>query len=210
MESGFAYEKIVWLLCCLLLSSCLSEQVAVTTPDLSFTQSGDLIYRFGDGFFSGFFRDFSTREKLYSHVGIILRPENSDSVFVMHAEASELTGIGNVRRDPASIFLKGVDEWAVYRVQATENQRREIASLAFLYHQKNVPFDSHFDTEDSTAIYCTELVARCVNKALGRFLIKPGVTRSGKQFIAIDDTYLIDEIKLIKKSNTPKNGIQSY
>lgn len=204
MESGFANEKIACWLFCTLLLSCAPKQVIEEPLDLGYTQNGDLIYRLGNGFFSSFFRDFSTREKLFSHVGIIYRPTNGDSIFVLHAEASELTGIGSVKKDPASSFLQEVDEWAIYRVKVPEAQRREIANLALTQHLKNVPFDAAFDVQDSSAVYCTELVARCVNRALNTELIKQNTRRSNRRFIAIDDTYLVDGIELIQQQINKK------
>lgn len=212
MEGGFANAQIICCLLCFCLVCCVSKPVKDKTPDLSFTQSGDLIYRFGNGFFSGLFRDFSTQEKRFSHVGIIYRPHHSDSIFVLHAEASELTGIGGVRKDRAGLFLHKVNEWAIYRVQASLDQRREIARQALNHHSRKVPFDRTFDVMDTSAVYCTELVARCVNKALHTELIQQRTTRAKRRFIAIDDTYLVDGVELVQKqiAKTQHNGRSSH
>lgn len=74
--------------------------------DLKKIRNGDIIYRHGNGFFSDYFRKSSNREQLYSHGGIITIDNNN--VYVIHSEASELTGIGGVRKESLNAFLKDI------------------------------------------------------------------------------------------------------
>lgn len=205
MESRSAYAKMTVLLLLTVLYRCNPDGLPLPgSPDLSSAENGDLIYRFGDGFFSGLFRDFSEKEKIYSHTGILIREGSSDSLFVIHAEGSELTGVGNVKKEPASVFLHKVDDWAVYRFKGTREQRDKIAGLALDFWRRRMPFDMHFDALDSSAVYCTELVADCINVAAGAPVIIPRTCRDGRYFIAIDDTYMNTSIQIIIK-NTKNN-----
>jgi len=159
-------------------------------------ENGDLIYRFGNGFFSSTFRDFSNKEKLYSHVGIIYKPSSIDTFFVIHSEASELTGIGGVRMETVKSFLCEANNWALYRIKADKEQKYNITKIANKFLQLKVPFDLDFNLEDTTAFYCTELVANCVNKSMHKVLIKAKTKKGNRDFIAIDDTYLGSAEKL--------------
>lgn len=126
-------------------------------------RSGDLICRLGDGFFSDIFRRYSGGEERFSHIGILHR--EGDSCFVIHAEASELTGIGWVKRDPLSLFVDESLDWQVFRVKA-DSLRLRVDSFALLYYQRPTPFDLDFDLSNDSALYCTELVAVCIERSL--------------------------------------------
>jgi hypothetical protein len=175
-----------------------------TTPDDSLLLTGDLVYRFGNGVYSAYFRDVSQHEKRYSHVGIVIMPDNGSPAQVVHAEANDYTGQGHVRTEPLAGFLKEAHDWAVYRVQAREQTGQDIAAKALGYSERRVPFDLEFDAADTTAFYCTELVMHCVNDALGETRIRPNSRLSGRQVVAIDDTYLHDWVKMVTRKTGSK------
>lgn len=160
-------------------------------------ENGDLIYRHGNGFFSEYFKNTSEREQIYSHGGIILR--NNDSIYVIHSEASEFTGIGGVKKEPINTFLEYVSTWGVYRLDTSETVRNEIVSVAKEYLDKNTPFDLEFNSEDDSKIYCTQLIAISVNRALDSTVIIPRNVFARNRYYAIDDTYLMPKTHPIVK-----------
>ena len=199
MEDRSWHAQVIFL--ALILSSCssTSQPAVLQSPDLSLLQSGDLIYRLGDGFYAAYFKDFSETDKQYSHVGVVAKTILGDSIQVVHAEANELTGQGKVQTESVSEFLKGANAYGVYRLKKEQNIRQAIADQALIYCHRGVPFDLKFDASDSTAFYCTELVMHCVNMATSENLIQPGTLVEGKKFVAIDDTYLHDWIQPVLK-----------
>lgn len=203
MESRSHHAQVILMALAFVLSSCspTAEPPALQTPDPSLLQAGDLIYRLGDGVYSAYFKDFSGKEKRYSHVGVLAKTGAGDALCVVHAEANELTGQGNVRTESLPAFLKGANVYAVYRLKKEEKIRLAIADQALIYCHRSVPFDLEFDVSDSTAFYCTELIMHCVNIAAGENLIQPATLVRGKKFVAIDDTYLHDWIQAILKNN---------
>jgi len=177
--------------------SSIEEPGHPSEPDDSLLQSGDLVYRFGNGVYSAYFRDVSQQDKRYSHVGIVVKPENGAPTQVVHAEANDYTGQGNVRTESLTGFLKDAHDWAVYRVIADEKISRNIAGNALWYSSRKPPFDLEFDAADSTAFYCTELIMHCVNDAFGETRIRPNTRLHGKHLVAIDDTYLHKWVKFV-------------
>ena len=189
--------KIFLLSLFLLLVSCHSNENSSSSEwDLKEFRNGDIIYRHGNGFFSDYFRKSSNREKLYSHGGIIAIDNNSE-VYVIHAEASELTGVGGVRKESLNIFLKDISTWAVYRLDTTQTVRDSIVYVATQYLNKETPFDLDFDNTSDDKVYCTELIALSINKSTHRNLIKATGSIRNKPYFAIDDTYLTKEMKPI-------------
>lgn len=160
-------------------------------------ENGDLIYRHGNGFFSEYFRNTSENEQIYSHGGIIFL--QNDSIYVIHSEASEFTGIGGVKKEPIQTFLKYVSTWGVYRLDTTEIVRNKIVSIAKEYLDKDTPFDLDFNSEDDNKIYCTQLIAISVNKAMDNTIITPRNTFRKNRYYAIDDTYLMPNTREVIK-----------
>ena len=201
MEGQFKNEKIrIGVFCLICVLACRGKYTTEKQQpiyNISDIQDGDIVYRLGNGFFSDFFRDMSHVEKKFSHVGIIHKTMKMDSVFVIHAEADDYSGIGFVKKEPIDIFLKNVRDWAVYRLTTKKEYQKKISDYAFQYHKMNIPFDTAFNETDSSSFYCSELVKHCVNNALSTELIKAKTVKNGKAFIAIDDTYLIDNVSFM-------------
>ncbi len=134
----------------------------------------------------------------YSHVGFV--HISGDSIHVIHSEASELTFIGFVRRDPLHDFVKNVRSWGIYRLDQPDSVKAKMMDIAYDYHVQKVPFDMDFSIEDDAKIYCTELIATCINKAVGAELVKPNTVIMGKKGYSVDDTFLVEGIFEVAKS----------
>ena len=152
---------------CLVASACSSPSGGSPSDGLpSFEadsmRSGDLVCRLGNGYFSGIFRRFSGDSERFSHIGVFHR--EGDSCFVIHADADELTGVGSVRRERLSEFLRGSHDHQFYRF-TIDSIRSGVDSLALAYFARGVPFDTDFDLSSDSSLYCTELVAVAINGA---------------------------------------------
>lgn len=158
-------------------------------------ENGDIIYRHGNGIFSGYFVSTSQKEQLYSHAGII--SIKGDSIYVIHSEASEFTGIGGIRKETLQTFLKDISTWGVYRLDTTIIVRDSVALVASNYLNKNISFDFDFNSLNDDKIYCTELIALSINKAASRQLIEAKGKLGSKTYFAVDDTYMIPQMKKI-------------
>lgn len=193
--------KLLWVskllvVCLIVVESCSKGTPTVETKkDLPVFENGDLIYRHGNGLFSDYFREMSLNEKLYSHTGII--SIRNDSTFVIHSVASEFTGIGCVQEEHISTFLYDINAWAVYRLDTTMTIRNRIAECAIEYLRLKTPFDLAIDNTSDAELYCSELVAVSVNKALkSDFIVASGNLR-GKPYYSVDDTYLLSQMRLV-------------
>ena len=146
-------------------------------------KAGDLVFRKGRGMWTKYFIRASTREKRFSHVGIVLR---TDPTLIIHAEGSDLTGIGNVRIEDWQGFLEIASECAVYRYAGAEGTGRAIASCGL--QRLGVPFDSSFDMSSSNELYCTEFIREAVNEAAGTNVVGFTIYK-GRGIITLDDIY---------------------
>ena len=126
-------------------------------PDVSriepLLKHGDIILRSGIGLWSDFFRSRNLRDKRFSHVGIVQRAADG-SWQVIHADGDDFTGHGTVFADTLANFVGQSTAVGIGRLRVADPE-------SFVRNARKClgrPFDWKFDTEESTAIYCTELV----------------------------------------------------
>jgi len=163
--------------------SCEQMELPVVLDDNAY-----LIVRLGDGYFSNIFRKVSSREKRYSHSGILHRVDESYKVY--HIEANELTGKGIVRDEPIESFIGHSREWALFAINTPDAMKAEIVKQACIFYESGIPFDLDFDLATDDKLYCTELVAKAINNAFGEELITPGMHIAGHPFYGLDDIYM--------------------
>ena len=143
---------------------------------------GDVVLRRGDGVWTEIFIRKASREKRFSHIGIVTAVSNG--VTIVHSEASDFTGIGSVHASTWEEFYDGALESAVFRFRRGETSARAIAAQAERY--RGVPFDLLFDTDSTNRLYCTEFVRQAVNVGLGTNLV--GTTMcDGRRIVTFDD-----------------------
>lgn len=167
----------------LLLPSVLwAAGVQRLSPDL---KVGDVVFRRGDGAWTQYFIDCSSREKRFSHVGIVLS-NNNEEVVIVHADADDWTGVGKVRTENWKGFFAGAAECAVFRYDGEAKIAEKIAANAA--RRIGTAFDFFFDLSETNRLYCTELVRLAINEAVGTNFV--GTTKvCGTDVVAIDDIY---------------------
>ncbi len=156
-------------------------------------QSGDLIFRKGNGIFSQYFANAGSKEKVYSHVGI-LRKEG-DSTFVYHIEADEFTGEGNILKEPLNSFLNKVKHYSIRNLNVTYAERDAIIHQADSLLKMKVPFDMDFDASTTDKFYCTELAAYILNSSVKNSNIQPTLVLNHKKYYSVDDLYYSKIVK---------------
>jgi len=123
-----------------------------TEPLYSVVKDGDIICRLGDRLWSDFFKDTSSTDKRFSHMGVV-RIVNG-KITVIHAEGTTEPGKDFVKEQSFSDFLKIARAAGIYRMKDIDGSQISDKALDYI----NVPFDWQFDNSDETKIYCTELL----------------------------------------------------
>jgi hypothetical protein len=163
-------------------------------------QDGDIVFRRGSGFVSEIARNFSEKDKRYSHVGILAKTDAG--VIVVHSLFDSDKRYNGVVKEELAEYLKGIDEWAVYRVNENRVIRDKIASLALAASDIGILFDDEYNLETESKLYCTEFVLKMVNIASKEQIILPKTNRLGKLFISISDVYVNPKLFLVMKSKS--------
>ena len=153
---------------------------------VSMIHTGDIICRKGNGIWSDLFRDLSSRDKRFSHVGMTIVNEDGH-ISVVHSEANDFTGAGSVYEQDLIDYMYEGDGIAIYRLKKEFNEHLpHAAELAAIMREFiGIPFDFKFDLATDNSLYCTEYVYSVYNR------LTPSVdlsitTRNTKRFIPVD------------------------
>ncbi len=192
MESGWFTWSLKSSIFLILISCTPTKKVEKQIHTKNITH-GTLVCRLGRGFFSDYFRQYASKEQKYSHIGIVSKEK--DSFFVYHAEASELTGVGFVKKESLITFLEGIKVYQFFHFDYNTRLIDSIVNKAKEYHHKKTPFDLDFNSFDDTELYCSELIATCINKTLKKPEIKPTIKYKNHKLYGLDDIYLNKHVK---------------
>lgn len=150
---------------------------------------GDLVFRRGNGPWSGYFAGASGGEGYFSHVGLLVPA--GEGWQVVHTEADDRTGIGGVRQDPLADFLATAHGVAVVRPRLVPEQVQAALALADDPGWRAIPFDARFRLDDAgAAMYCTEWIQALVLEATGEDIARPRTRVGPFEIISIDDLRL--------------------
>ena len=188
-------NNVLILLIFTIIFSCDQPEQKIDDTYDKYLVSGNIICRLGNGYFSGYFKEYASSEKKFSHI-VIISKEN-DSVFVYHSEASEFTGVGFVKREPLGSFLNGINTFEFYKMKFSDSLNTKIIEQVKYYYDLKTPFDLEFNSTDNSKLYCYELIAISINKALVDSIIKPTLILNNKPIYGLDDIYLNKNVEKI-------------
>ena len=122
-------------------------------------QEGDLVFRMGGGLVSHVV-NAADRDGHYSHLGIVV--DSANTLMIVHA----VPGEPDYKGDPDRVKLSAIDDFyssqkatrgEVRRLDDTATARRA-ARHALAVYRRGTLFDHDYDDNDSTRMYCCELV----------------------------------------------------
>lgn len=143
------------------MTQCVSAEQK-QAPQIPFDklEQGDIAFRRGEGFISDVII-YNDVNGMYSHIGIIVKL--NDSLKVVHAVPGEPDFKGDfdrVKLEPIESFfspsraLRG----EIMRTPLTDSMRNIINNIALEKAHKKIKFDHDYNINDTTKLYCTELI----------------------------------------------------
>lgn len=159
----YAISLVAFLL--LICSACKKSKEEVL-KDADNLHPGDIVFRLGDSSESNAIM-VADPEADYSHVGIVVCYHGK--MKIIHACPSDNfeIDINNfIKLDSPDVFFsnKCCLQGAVYRCPNSVAAVKA-ADIATKLYEKSIPFDFNFDINDTTAMYCTELIDYAYKKA---------------------------------------------
>ncbi|MDR2009827.1 MAG: hypothetical protein LBQ22_05030 [Bacteroidales bacterium] len=128
-------------------------------PEYIHLRNGDLAFRKGRSAESYAVTTMDS-EAIYSHVGIITK--SGEDWFVVHAVPGESAknAMDTIKMDSIHIFfrLDRAQAGGIYRLKCTDSIAEIASENSLKYFEKKPLFDDYFNLDDTTALYCTELI----------------------------------------------------
>lgn len=150
------------------LSACHQENPDPQKPliDTSQFQEGDFILRRGYGLVSTFIaKNYGGKHQL-SHVGIVVKRDAQ--LRVIHSISKQLSTKEGVIEESLATFISEARPGKLFiysPLPGNYHQRQLIATTAKRLAAANTAFDMDFNLNDTTKLFCTELVLYCLQKA---------------------------------------------
>lgn len=128
-------------------------------------REGDLLLRCGNDQTSATLRDFSHKDKTFSHSGIALRVDGE--IYVYHNMAGNLNPDEVVRKDKVDSFFNPANNVAIgiYRYDMKEDEVQRMRDTILKYYDQKLLFDMNFDLETDDRMYCAEMLAKAITRA---------------------------------------------
>ncbi len=166
---------------------------------IKIVKNGDLVLRSGSDGISALFKRVNTRNKTYSHAGIVYI-ENGYP-FVYHCTGSSGDPEALLKRDSLNTFIHPYDNtgYAVYRYRLKTVQVSRLHDIVIRYFKERRKFDPYFDLSTDTALYCTEFVYKALLEATGDKKYLTTTEAGNFSFVAVDDLFLRRDAKMICK-----------
>jgi len=162
-------------------------------------KNGDFVVVTGTDELNNSFRYFNTKDKSYSHGGLVFFENNTPMVYYVQLKKNQpdIT----IQRDSLSTFIAPAYNtgFSIYRFQITPKQTETLYTNVINCYKRNLAFDPAFDLSDDERMYNAEFVYKmmvAVSRDTNYF------TKSellGKEYIALDDLFLSPNAKMICK-----------
>lgn len=149
-------------------------------------QNGDIVVRTGNDMTSEMFREANSKDKTYSHCGIVLIEDGQP--YIYHSIGGEDNPDEILRRDNMRTWASPLHNsgFGILRYRFTPAQVDSLAAITRGYYNQHKKFDMQFDITNDDKLYCAELLYQAINKSLKKAVIKP-TQRLGYTYVAIDD-----------------------
>lgn len=154
-------------------------------------REGDLVFRRGQGLWSGLFVEASAHDRRFSHVGVLIRA--GDAWQVVHASADDRTGIGGTEAEPLAAFLHDATDFEIRRPRLSTAQLGGFVEALRRAARTHTPFDTGFSLATRERVYCTELVWLAWIQATGSDPLPRKTLWRGLAVVSIEDVLSLGE-----------------
>lgn len=157
-QSKIIYAGVIFLI---LLAGCKQsirtsdKPYILTDREKSLLQNGDIILRKGEGILSNFICDYLADTINISHCGILIK--NRQGLQVIHTLSADVSDTDGLQICSLDLFTSESVKSSIIVVRCKTDTTSLITSQALHYLKLRKPFDRHFNLQDSSSFFCSEL-----------------------------------------------------
>lgn len=175
--TNYLLHIVLMAVACAGLVQCnVPARTQVPTIPIELLQEGDIVFRRGYGFASEMVV-YNDADGKYSHVGVVVNSEKG--LMIAHSVPggdAEENDIMRLERIEQFYSAESSSCGEIVRMELDSLQRRRLSEMAVTKANEKIPFDHNYDLEDTTALYCTELV-QLLYRNIGIDLAEGRITR---------------------------------
>lgn len=182
-----------------------------------------LVMRSDNDYESLTLQNFSKRERVYSHAGLLFR--EGEDFMVYHSITGLENPSGTVRRDPFDSFVNPSQKtgFGLFQYRLNPGECRQLHALLKKGFEDKTPFDIFFNLKSDDSLYCSEMIYKNLLKATSGRVVLPfsyildfhpkimgykhnHVKFKRFEYIGLDDLYLnpfCTEVKRVAYITTP-------
>jgi hypothetical protein len=166
---------------------------------LKFVKNGDLVLRAGSDAVSALFKKANSKDKTYSHAGLVFIENGCAMVYNCIGSADNPNQV--LQRDSLFSYINPESNtgFAIYRFNLDKKQAEKLHDICIQYYKENRKFDPDFDLKTDSLLYCTEFVYKAVIQATGKKDYFPVSQVNDFSYVAVDNLYSRKDMKLICK-----------
>jgi len=169
---------------------------SISSKEYKLLKDGDIILRYGYGLVSDYIVKTLKEDYYISHCGIIVIKDGKYKV--IHSVSQSLSDYDGVQEQSLEKFINHsqVKSIIVTRFKTTDKKRKLISKKAIEYKDRQIPFDHSFNINDSSEIYCSELIWKII---LDQFKIDifPDKSEKTKNYLNFSNFYNPDYFEII-------------
>lgn len=176
MTNYLLHILLMAVACAGLVQCNVPARTQVPTIPIELLQEGDIVFRRGYGFASEMVV-YNDADGKYSHVGVVVNSEKG--LMIAHSVPggdAEENDIMRLERIEQFYSAESSSCGEIVRMELDSLQRRRLSEMAVAKANEKIPFDHNYDLEDTTALYCTELV-QLLYRNIGIDLAEGRITR---------------------------------
>lgn len=171
----------------------------LSTTEISAIQEGDFILRRGFGYFSDYIASSLNKGAIdVTHAGIVVKRGNG--LFVIHSLSSDVSDTDGVQLQLLSQFLQHSAPGKIIVTRTKKSNAafgKKVAVLAESYLTKQVPFDHNGNIDNSTKLFCTELIWQILEKDLHHAVLPTGTDARKEFFYSMAPLYSTDYFDIV-------------
>lgn len=182
-------------------------------------QDGDLILRTGNDYSSEQVKQFSQKDKTYSHGGIAFH--DSGTVYIYHVVPDYFHIKDKVRKEIIDSFCNPVNNlgFGIARYKMDTAEIRTFHDYLHTQYEKKIPFDIVFDLRSDDSMYCSEMIKkglilatkdrihlenirftdRSKFKVVKQYLKMQEKDFKGREFVPIDHLFMNPHAQVLKR-----------
>lgn len=144
-----------------------ADNITILNTSMQNLQRGDLVLRLGNDVISQILADLNPHERKYSHCGLLDKQNGQWVVININPKSTRTATDDTMRAEPLDTFLSPYcnKAIAIHRYALAPEMVDKVFNEVYKYQQQKPHFDNRFNLADDSLLYCSELIAKSVEKA---------------------------------------------